>query len=177
MIMLHSMGKPGKCPAHCRPWSPGEEEQLIALHPSMTYAEIAIRLNRGIPAVRYRARLLRLSGRLSCKRRPFTPEDDAFIRDNRHTMTADEMAVHLNRTRGGIYLRVSMIGVSLFKCGDLNPHTKHTDEDVMFIRALRDAGLSFEEIGGKFEISSHVARSLYHHRLTAADACARELLP
>ncbi|EMK7045590.1 AsnC family protein [Salmonella enterica subsp. enterica serovar Montevideo] len=177
MMILHSMGKPGKCPAHCRPWSPGEEEQLIALYPSTTYVEIAARLNRGIPAVGYRARLLRLSGRLPYKRRPFTPEDDAFIRDNRHTMTAAEMAVHLNRIRGGINLRAGMIGVSLFKCGDLSPRTKHTDEDVMLIRALRDAGLSFEEIAEKFEISSGVARVLYHNRLTAADAIARELLP
>ncbi|HFD1045422.1 TPA: AsnC family protein [Salmonella enterica subsp. enterica serovar Kentucky] len=177
MIMLPLMGRPGKCPAHCRPWTQDEEKQLIALYPSMTYAEIATRLNRGAPAVGCRARMLRLAGRLPYKRRPFTPEDDAFIRDNRHAMTADEIAVHLDRARAVINLRASMIGVSLFKCGDLNPHTKHTDEDVMFIRELRDEGLSFKEIGRKFEISSHVARSLYHNRLTAADAIVRELLP
>ncbi|EJQ3199987.1 AsnC family protein [Salmonella enterica] len=177
MMILPSFGVPGKCPAHVRPWTQDDDERLIALYPSMTYAEMAPRLNRGVPAVRHRARLLRLAGKLPYKHRPFTPEDDAFIRDNRHSMTAEEMAVHLVRTRRGINLRAWIIGVSLFKCGDLNPCTKHTDEDVMLIRALRDEGMRFKEIAEKFDISPHVARSLYHHRLTAADVIARELLP
>ncbi|EAN5460101.1 AsnC family protein, partial [Salmonella enterica] len=63
------------------------------------------------------------------------------------------------------------------KTGDLHWSTKYPDSDVEFVRILRDDGLKFTVIAGKFEISESAAKALYHRRQTAIDTIAREYLP
>lgn len=177
MMILKTFGIPGKCPAHNRSWTEAEEQLLIEMYPVMTYAEIAKKIRRGEDATRMRARRLRLEGRLPYKHNFFTPEQDAFIRENRHTLSVSEVAKRLGKTRGNIGNRLRILGVSYFKCGDLNSNTRHSDEDVTLIRALRNEGLTFKDIAEKFEVSPDIARALYHRRLIADDAIAREYLP
>lgn len=185
MIILPLMGRPGKCPAHVRPWTPEEDELLIKLHGKKTAVEIAARLpapGRTIYAVRRRTDILRklFPDRFDYICHPWTPEDDRFLRRNCHTMTAKEIGNRLTprRTEDAVTGRAAYLGVSLYKCGDNLSYTRHKDEDVKLLRELRDQySLTFSEIGRKFGISKELTRWLYHHRLTAADAIARELLP
>ncbi|KKF38913.1 hypothetical protein [Hafnia alvei] len=174
---LKPIGIPGKCPAHLRAWTENDDSFLIAMHPYMVYAQIAKALNRSISATKARAAILRKAGRLPYKHHFFTPEQDNFIRRNRHSLTVVEIAKHLGKSRGTITHRIRILNVSLFKCGDLHPCTKYTDKDVELIHALRDEGLTFREIGEKFEISPDVTRGIYCKRLTACDAIARDYLP
>ncbi|EKD5379875.1 AsnC family protein [Salmonella enterica subsp. enterica serovar Anatum] len=176
-MILKPMGTPGKCPAHLRPWTAADDELLVNLYPSMTIAEMAVRLGRTVKATSTRIDLLHQSGRLHYKVQRFTPKQDAFIRNNCKTMTAKEMAVHLKKSPGCIKARARILGVSLHKCGDYSRCVKHPDSDVVLIRGLRDEGISFEEIAGKFDISVGTTQWLYHHRLTADYAIAREYLP
>ncbi|EDB0139353.1 AsnC family protein [Salmonella enterica] len=178
MMHLKPMGTPGKCPARCRAWTPEEDESLISLYPDHTFREIAAQLGRTKAAIQFRVIRLRREGRLGHKHNQFTPEQDAFIRANRHSMTLAEVAAHLGRKSSAhIANRAKKLGVSYRKYGDLNPSTKHPDSDVEHIHALRDDGMIFSEIAGKLEMPKSTAQWIYHKRFTAIDAIAREYLP
>ncbi|HFD9221819.1 TPA: AsnC family protein [Salmonella enterica] len=176
-MILPPMGTPGKCPICVRAWTPEEDELLISLHPSMTYKEMTTRLDRTEGAIRARARLFIQSGILPPKRNPFTPEQDSFIRANRHRMTFSEVAAYLGRREDTVSHRAQHMKVRYRKTGDFHRSTKYPDSDVELIRLLRDDGLKFPVIAEKFEISESSAKALYHRRQTAIDAIAREYLP
>ncbi|EGQ4787402.1 AsnC family protein [Salmonella enterica subsp. enterica serovar Durban] len=176
-MLLKPMGTPGKCPACVRAWTPEENELLIALYPSMTYAEMAGRLGRSTSATMTQAGKLRKAGKLPYKHHYFTPEQDKFIRDNCLTMTIRKVAEVLRKSPYAVVFRAKKMGVSYAKFGDLNPRTKHPDSDVELIRALHDDGISFAEIARKFELHPGTVYSLYHRRLTADYVIAREYLP
>ncbi|EAW1261743.1 AsnC family protein [Salmonella enterica] len=184
-MILKPMGTPGKCPAHHRPWTPEEDELLANLYGKKTVAEMVKLLpppGRSFYAVKTRLSDLRerfpdLIGRI---KHPWAPEHDHFLRRNRHTMTAKEIGNRLTprRTESAVMSRAFYLGISLYKCGDNLPHTRHKDEDVILVRELRDqSSLTFGEIGERFGISKDMAIWLYHHRHTAIDAIAREYLP
>ncbi|EAP2381576.1 AsnC family protein [Salmonella enterica] len=185
MTLLKPMGTPGKCPAHRRPWTAEEDELLINLHGKKTTAEMAKLLpapGRSVYAVKTRISDLRerFPELIGYIRHLWTQEQDNFLRKNRHTMTAKEIGNRLTprRTESAVMSRAIYIGVSLYKCGDNLPQTRHRDEDVNLIRELRDSScLTLKEIGGKFDLSKDVTIWLYHRRHTAADAIAREYLP
>ncbi|BBE76226.1 helix-turn-helix domain-containing protein [Phytobacter sp. MRY16-398] len=169
---LNQFGTPGKCPAHNRPWTDDEQNQLIDLYPTTTCEEISRLLNRGIPAIRFRISQLREAGILPVvKKRAFTQQEDAFIRHNCRTMTAKTIASHLpGRSAQNIYRRAQLLGISLAKCGNAHWSTTCTDEDVALICALRDDGMRPSVIAEKFEVSRQMISWVYHRRLTAADA-------
>ncbi|HGB5310676.1 TPA: AsnC family protein [Salmonella enterica subsp. enterica serovar Poona] len=184
-MLLKPMGTPGKCPAHERAWTPEEDELLINLYGKKTAAEIAARIpapGRTVFAVRQRTFILRkrFPDRFDYICHPWTPEDDRFLRRNCHTMTAKEIGNRLKprRTERAVTIRAHRLGIGLYKCGDNHPRTRYKDEDVKLLRELRDqSSLTFEEIGEKFDTSEGVAFWLYHDRMTADEAIAREYLP
>ncbi|HGP2815352.1 TPA: AsnC family protein [Salmonella enterica] len=182
-MMLSPMSKPGKCPAHVKAWTSTEDELLMSLYATLTIDDVATRLNRTRYAVYARVSLLRqrYPERLAYKAAPFSPQEDAFIRQHARTMTCQQMADCLGRCADSIRYRANLIGASLVKCGDLLPRTRLPDSDVKLIRALRDdtrsRRLTFREIGEKFGISGARARNVYWCRRTAEDAILRELLP
>ncbi len=176
-MLLKPMGTPGKCPVCVRAWTPEEDELLISLHPSMTYKEMTTRLDRTERGIRARARHFIQQGVLPAKRKLFTPEQDSFIRANRHRMTISEVAAYLGRREDIVSHHARRIKASYRKTGDLHWSTKYPDSDVEFIRVLRDDGMGFPEIAGKFEMPESSAKAIYHKRQTAIDAIAREYLP
>lgn len=167
---MKKMGVPGKCPAHMRAWTVAEDETLIAMYPTATFREIGLRLNRSEAATRYHARQLRHAGLLQPKHIAFTMDDDRFIRRNRHSLTAKEIALLLGRSTENIYRRAKLLGVSLAKCGDSHWSTKYPDEDVELICALRDDGMRLRDIAEKFETSPQMVSWLCNKRLMAVDA-------
>ncbi|EBH8950790.1 AsnC family protein [Salmonella enterica] len=178
MMHLEPMSKPGKCPAHLRPWTAEDDELLINLYPSMKKKQVAIALGRTASAVAHRVSILQDAGRLPYKKPRLTPEQRRFIRDNRHTMTIKVIAAYLGVGTATIKYTARAMGVSYRKYGDMCSITKYPDSDVELIRQLRDEhNLVFSEISEKFDMHPAVCRKLYAHRLTAADAIAREYLP
>ncbi|HFW3090560.1 TPA: SANT/Myb-like DNA-binding domain-containing protein [Salmonella enterica subsp. enterica serovar Reading] len=184
-MILKPMRTPGECPAHLRPWTPEEDELLINLYGKKTVAEMVKLLpppGRSFYAVKSRLKGLRERfpekiGRIS---HLWTPKDDRFLRKNSYTMTAEEIGNRLTprRTKDAVIGRAVRLGISLYKCGDNLPRTRHKDEDVILIRELRDRyNLTFREIGEKFDINKHMVGWIYHHRHTVVDAIAREYLP
>ncbi|EEI9680862.1 AsnC family protein [Salmonella enterica] len=184
-MRLKPMGTPGICPVHCRPWTAAEDTLLINLYGKKTAAEMAALLSapgRSVFAVKKRLGGLRkrFPEQIGYIHHPWMQEHDRFIYKNRHTMTAKEIGNQLTprRAKEAVIQRALHLGISLYKCGDSLPYTRHKDEDVKLIRELRDRyNLTFREIGEKFDISKGVIRWLYHHRHTAIDAIAREYLP
>ncbi|EEO7833691.1 AsnC family protein [Salmonella enterica] len=177
-MILKPMGTPGKCPAHFRPWTAEDDELLINLYPSMKKEQVAIVLGRTASAVGHRVTLLQDAGRLPYKKTRLTPEQRRFIRDNRRTMAIKTVAALLGVSESTVKYTNRAMGVSYHKCGDTHSRTKYPDSDVELIRQLRDeSDLSFSEIAEKFDMHPAVCWKLYAHRLTAADAIAREHLP
>ncbi|EAM1813076.1 AsnC family protein [Salmonella enterica] len=176
-MILKPMGIPGRCPVCVRAWTPEEDELLISLYPSMTCKEMTTRLDRTERGIRARARIFIQRGILTAKRKLFTPEQDAFIRANRHNMTVSEVATHLGRLADCVSKRTRLLGISYRKTGDLHHATKYPDSDVNLIHALRDDGLTCPCIAEKFEIPTGAVRSICRNRFTAADTIAREYMP
>ncbi|EDJ6478097.1 AsnC family protein [Salmonella enterica subsp. diarizonae] len=184
-MILPPMGTPGKCPAHFRAWTPEEDELLISLYGKKTVAEMVKLLpapGRSFYAVKTRLKDLRerFPELLNYIKHPWTQEHDNFLRKNRHTMTAEEIGNRLTprRTEASVTCRAVRLGISLYKCGDNLPRTRHKDEDVILIRELYDnSNLSFKGVGRKFGLSKNMIVWIYHHRHTAIDAIAREYLP
>lgn len=181
-MILKPMGTPGVCPAHLREWTSEHDEFLVKNYSVMGIADIAAVLNRTASAVEYRARSLRSKGipvPYRSKNKSLTLKEKRFIRDNRYTMTAPQMAARLNRHEVTIRKTARKMGVSLRKLGDYNPCTRYADEDVRLIRGLRDdkTPMTYREISEKFEISRLTAERLYRRRYTADDLIAREYLP
>ncbi|MEN0581593.1 AsnC family protein [Phytobacter palmae] len=171
-FIFNQFGAPGRCPAHNRPWTTDEQNQLITLYPTTTCEELASLLNRGIPAIRFRIHKLRESGLLpTVKKKAFSQVEDDFIRRNASTMTAKEIATHLpGRSAQNVYRRAFLLGVSLAKCGNAHWSTTCPDEDAALIRALRDDGMRPSVIAEKFEVSRQMISWVYHRRLAAEDA-------
>ncbi|EJR1734192.1 AsnC family protein [Salmonella enterica] len=178
MMHLKPMGTPGKCPAHCRAWTPEEDELLVKLYPHMTSAQIATMQDRSIKAVEYRVRILQGMGCLTRKKARLTSEQRSFIRANHLKMTSSEVADALGISVNTVRKEIRRQNISYRKYGDFHHSTKHPDSDVELIRQLRDKhNLTFKEIGEKFDISDDYCQHIYHHRHTAIDAIAREYLP
>ncbi|EEO3128350.1 AsnC family protein [Salmonella enterica] len=176
-MIIKPMGIPERCPVCERKWTPKEDEVLIALYPLMTCKEITKHLNRTQQAIKGHVRILIQKGLLKSKYNLFTPDEDAFIRVKRHSMTLSEVGVCLGRTGNSIGRRARFLGISYQKAGDFHRATKYPDSDVNLIRALRDDGMVYSEIAKKFEMPFTSVISIYHKRLTAADAIAREYMP
>lgn len=99
-MILKPMGTPGKCPVCVRAWTSEHDEFLVKNYSIMGIADIAAVLNRTASAVEHRARSLRSKGipvPYRNKNKPLTLKEKCFIRDNRYTMTAPQMAAYLNR--------------------------------------------------------------------------------
>ncbi|ECQ2296979.1 hypothetical protein FZ232_08795 [Salmonella enterica] len=99
-MILKPMGIPGVCPAHLRVWTSEHDEFLVKNYSVMGIADIAAVLNRTASAVECRAGSLRSKGipvPYRSKNKPLTLKEKRFIRDNRYTMTAPQMAARLNR--------------------------------------------------------------------------------
>ncbi|HAF2130365.1 TPA: AsnC family protein [Salmonella enterica] len=181
-MILKPLGTPGKCPAHCRNWKPEHDDFLVKNYSVMDIADIAAVLNRTASAVEERSKYLRAKGfpvPYRSKNKPLTLKERQFIRDNRYTMTARQMAARLNRHKVTITKTARKMGISLRKLGDYNPCTRYKDEDVRLIRALRECTppITFREIGKKFDMSKNTVEKLYRRRYTADEAIAREYLP
>ncbi|EJI6539041.1 AsnC family protein [Salmonella enterica] len=178
MMHLEPISKPGKCPAHVRPWTAEDDELLINLYPSMTNDQTGRVLGRSTGAIVMRVKLLHENGRLAYKPPRITSRQRRFIRDNRHTMTIREVAAVLGIAPNTVDKAIKAMGISYRKYGDMHPLVKYPDSDVELIRQLRDDyNLTFREIGEKFDISTRSCHALYARRLTAADTIAREYLP
>lgn len=182
-MILEPMGMPGVCPKHVRAWTPEEDELLISLHGKKTTAEIALLLpapGRTKDATAKRLEVLRrlYPDRVSCLVRRYTREEDDFILKNCHTMTAAEIATHLDdRSAGSVYERARAIGISLAKFGEQHPSARYPDEFVIRVQDWRDdLSLTFGEIGRRLDIPRATAWSLYN-RLTADYASVREYMP
>lgn len=103
----------------------------------------------------------------------FTDEQKAFIRDNCHAMTYQQVADHLGKSKKNVERVARIMGVSYYKTGNLHPNTIYPDSDVLRVRALRDKGMLFREIARILDVSVSVAVWMYYKRKTKADTIAR----
>ncbi|ECH9439102.1 AsnC family protein [Salmonella enterica subsp. enterica] len=183
-MILKPLGTPGKCPAHCRLWTPEEDELLISLRGKKTVAEIAALLpepGRTVDAAKERIQILRerYPDKVDYIRHPYTTEEDDFIRKNCHTLTIKEVAAHFdNRSQKSVKERAKKIGVSFRKFGGRHQCAKYPDEIVFLVEEWRDdINLTFREIDRRLNLPRSTAWHLYYRRTTADYAIAREYLP
>lgn len=182
-LKLKSMGTPGVAPAHVKPWTQQEDEKLISLYPECNTHQIAERIQRTRSAVMYRLGFLRDRGLIGRKRKALSTKDIAFIIENRHTRTAQELADEIGCTRRTVQAHLNKRGYSLQKCGERHHLTRYSDRLVELVTELRDEQhMTFAMIAEhinhtlQIKIAAHTAHSLYGRR-TAADVVLYELLP
>ncbi|KLW25403.1 MULTISPECIES: hypothetical protein [Enterobacter cloacae complex] len=153
-----------------KPWNEQDKAFVAANYRSMTPKAIALALGRTESSIKNQAHK---AGVASPR---WSEEDLNFMRKNAAKMTIRQFAAHFNKSMSCISSVAHIRKISLFKAGDDFFSTKHSDEDVLLIRQLAESGLSYSEIGKKFEISAPFAHQLANSRLTAQDGLVRRLL-
>ncbi|HAP0138387.1 TPA: DNA-binding protein [Escherichia coli] len=183
-MILQPMGIPGKAPAHAKSWTQQEDEMLISLYPGHTTYQMAERTQRTRSAVKHRICFLRERGLIGRKKKTLSREEISFLIRNRHTRTAQELAVMVGCTCRTVKAHLNKRGYSLQKCGDLHHATRYSDRLVELVTELRDEQcMTFaaiaEHINRTLQIktTTNTAYLLYSHRHTADDIVLYELLP
>ncbi len=183
-MILQPMGIPGKAPAHVKPWTRQEDEMLTSLYQENSTYQMAERIQRTSSAVMHRIRVLRDRGLIGRKRKTLSREEINFLIRNRHTRTAQEMAVMVGCTRRTVQEHLSKRGYRLQKCGDLHHLTRYSDRLVELVTELRDEQcMTFAAIAKhinhtlQIKATTNTAYLLYSRRRTADDIVLYELLP
>jgi len=103
----------------------------------------------------------------------FTKDEDAIIRKNAGIKSPAEIAELVTafgiRTASirTITNRAIRKGISLRRHGELNPHSKGTDDEIELCRQLYDAGLTPSVIAEKMEFTvSHVSGIIHYRKRT-----------
>lgn len=153
-----------------KPWTEQDKAFVSENYGSMTPKAIALALARTESSIKNQAHK---AGVASPR---WSEEQLNFMRKNAAKMTVRQFAAHFNKSMSCIASIAHNYGISLFKAGDDSVFTKHSDADVLLIRQLAESGLSYSEIGKKFEISAPLAHQLANSRLTAQDGLVRRIL-
>jgi hypothetical protein len=93
------------------PWTKEHNAYLHEHHKSKTHAQLAVDLDRSLKAVEIQCIRLGLARRQRQPGRPWTPEEDAFLRDYFPTTRNWELARRLDRTVGAVNARRKFLGL------------------------------------------------------------------
>ncbi len=150
------LGKKGAIASGAKPYSDAEIDYLIQNYGVISLKQIALDLNRTYySVVDKRKKLgLRFPDKL------YSHHEDEIIRKHCGELTLVEVGKMINRSKASVSRRAGLLGVKFIKVGDASPKTIFPQEDVDMIRELRDHGLSYAEIGRKFEMCQVYVRSL-----------------
>ena len=130
------------------PYSENEKQIILNNWGSLSAIELATMTGRSIYSVRQKARSLGIA-----KFRHYTPAQTEFIRVNASTLSAEEIGLFIGRSKQAIIHTAKHINVSLKKSGENNHSAKLTDQDIDYIRELREQhGLTLKAIADKFEV-------------------------
>ncbi|EFS9261277.1 hypothetical protein HWQ91_002333 [Salmonella enterica] len=172
MMNLSTASRSRKC-IHLtyKPWTDEERRFVAENYRKYRSAELARRMGRTQSSVRQQAH------KMGVTRHFWRPEELHFLVVSAGTMTVSRIAAVLGRTPRSVASVAWLNGISLYKCGDNHPGTRISDADVLLMRELADAGLSYAEIGRKFDVCLSEAYRLCNYRKIAADAVVHNLLP
>lgn len=108
---------------------------------------------------------------------PWTPADDATLRASASTMTAEQIAADLGRTKGGVYERAKRLQVRLRAPGKpvSRPRTDH-DRRAALLRALKDGPSTTAELAATVGETVRITFAALQ-RLKAAGAVRRAPMP
>ncbi|MFW7525319.1 hypothetical protein ACODM8_14450 [Vibrio ostreicida] len=168
------LGKKGAIASGSIPYSDYEIQYLIGNYGVISLKQIAKHLGRTYYSVVDKRKKLALQYDINF----FTEKEDHYIRANALKLTQLQVANNLGRTRSSIARRAILLGVRFIKASDDSPKTKYPQEDIELIRDLRDEGLTYTEIGWKFDIHKAYIRQLciFEARLYDSTECYHQML-
>ena len=130
------------------PYSESELQTIKSYWGKLPAKEIALITGRSIFSVRNKAKAMGLA-----KFRHFNKEQTEFIRINASKLSAEEIGNFIGRSKTSVIYKAKHSGIRLTKTGKDNPSSKLTDQDIDYIRELReDYGLTLKNIADKFEV-------------------------
>ncbi|MGF1872858.1 hypothetical protein [Photobacterium indicum] len=144
-----------------RYWSNAEVHQLKLLAEDHSAREIAPIMGRSLRSVK-QALLSRGIKIMKRPRFPFSSVNDAFIRKNIGTLTHEQIAQHLGKTKLAISHRVIRLGLTHTYLPVYQ--TIHSEEDVDLCRDLSDAGVTMVDIAEKMEIPYRTVINIVHYK-------------
>lgn len=148
-----------------RHWT-DEDIRLLCkyLSDGLSNKEIAVLLNRKYGALNAKISEMGLS-----RRRFYSIDEIAFIHKCAGSKSCYYIASSLGRSVNGLLLFCMRNNISLKCYGDNVSWAKIPDEDIILMRALRDEGLSYFEIGEKFDIHQNTVRACCVNRSIASE--------
>lgn len=100
---------------------------------------------------------------LQMRFQPWPEEQTAFLSLHYLNMDYKELADKLQRSKEAIQMRASIMG--LYRC------TKLSIEDLQLIEALKNGGMSDDEIADKFDITNHQLHGAMSSKAYRCDIC------
>lgn len=100
---------------------------------------------------------------LQMRFQPWPEEQAAFLTQNYLNMDYEVLSEKLQRSKESIQMRASIMG--LYRC------TKLSIEDLQLIEALKNGGMSNDEIADKFDITAHQLHGAMSSKAYRCDIC------
>ncbi|EGU40611.1 hypothetical protein [Vibrio scophthalmi] len=156
-------GRKGCLSGGHRPYSPQEDDFIIEHYQKVPFTQMAVLFQRSAHSVYTRSKKLIRDGLLEnsglWRKSHYTKKEDNFIIAMQDKMSFADVGRELGRSRDSVKVRAGKLGVSYQKIAETSPVVKLLNEDIELIRELADAGLTYRDIAGKFEVDeSHVRR-------------------
>lgn len=98
-------------------------------------------------------------------KKPWSLDEEAFLKQNASTLTAEQIGNELNRTAESIKSKARKLKVCLQKHGEQHHLAKYSDHDVELCRQLDDAGLKPYEIAEKMELDYSYVQCILNYRI------------
>lgn len=88
--------------------------------------------------------------------RPWTPNEERFLRDHAGKMTASAIGAVLDRSRQAVHAKAKSLGVNLTQRGEYHWKARLNEVRVQMICALKDSGYTAAQIKEAFNLDAHI---------------------
>lgn len=165
---LSVMAVKGATVSKKRIWTNAETRELKRLAGTVVTADIAKAVNKTVRQVQHKAQSLGLSLAFkNDKPKPWTSNDERFLKKNAGELSGVEIAKQLGRKPEHVYRKAYLLGLSLYVRGENSHAAIYSNSDIELCRQLADEGLKAPTIANKMEMSRSFVHQLIKHERRA----------
>lgn len=146
-------------PTPIQRWHPMRTAMMMRLAPVMGRRALAEYLGISLRSLRQKAERMNITLR-SDRPAHYTAAELRFMRENRDTLSYEEIAAVLGRPVGGLRVAMNARGWRRGAVrGESHPSCKYPDSDVQLAWALKEEGVMVKDIAEKLEVPLPTVRS------------------
>ncbi|HGS4560878.1 TPA: hypothetical protein ACMDRZ_003003 [Vibrio cholerae] len=147
-------------------WTASEKALIVTHAGKMSADDIALLVGKTKKQVQAKAQSMGISLAFkNSKPKPWTLDDERYIKQNAGVISGVAMARHLGRKVEHVYRKAYLMGVSLLVVGEKHHASIYPDQEIEWCRQLADDGMKAPSIARIMEMSrSFVHQVIKHER-------------